>query len=174
MERFLRSSSRMFSREGKDYERFVDIWEPKYLAVKLSCNTPFTHAESACVFRGSWAKPRIVTKVKMQSIVFWIEIFLLKIWKCMRQKVETACVNAPLAPSFKNYYKTFFCRTKTIFSDAFRGRFICTTIKIFILRSLCFHPKRIIKSFVKLWIFVFYHNIMFTSEKHCHYLNVEA
>ena len=71
--------------------------------LKLSCNTTFTHAENACVVRASWAKPRLVTKVKTQRIAFWIEIFLFKNWKCMHQKVETACVNAPLL-------MRYFCR----------------------------------------------------------------
>jgi hypothetical protein len=30
--KIMRSSSRMFSREAKDYERFIDLGEPKYLA----------------------------------------------------------------------------------------------------------------------------------------------
>ena len=69
--------------------------EMSCLKLKLSCDMPFTHAENACVFRDSWAKPRLVTMVKTQRIAFWKELFLFKNWKCMRQKVETACVNAP-------------------------------------------------------------------------------
>ena len=38
--------------------------------LKLNCDTPFTHAENACVFRATTAKPRLVTKVKTQRIAF--------------------------------------------------------------------------------------------------------
>ena len=44
------------------------------------------------------------TKVSNQgknNIAFWIEIFLFKNWKRTRQKVETACVNAPLGTNQK-------------------------------------------------------------------------
>ena len=77
---------------------YLDMWIGfichcvEEISVKLSCYTLFTHAENACIFRASWAKPRLVTKVKMQNIAFWIEIFLFKNWNRMRQKVETACV----------------------------------------------------------------------------------
>jgi hypothetical protein len=43
------------------------IEERPWYKLKLSCDIPFTHAENACVFRASWAKPRLfsITKVKM-------------------------------------------------------------------------------------------------------------
>jgi hypothetical protein len=31
-----------------------------YSILKLSCNMPFSHVENACVFRASWAKPRLI------------------------------------------------------------------------------------------------------------------
>ena len=37
---------------------------------KPSCDTPFMHTENACIVRASWAKTRLVTKVKTQCIAF--------------------------------------------------------------------------------------------------------
>ena len=54
------------------------------------------HAVYACIVSASSVKSRLVTKVKMQQIVFWIEIFIFKNWKRMRQKVEMACFNESL------------------------------------------------------------------------------
>jgi hypothetical protein len=50
------------------------FWDSKKCLIKLRCN-------NKCVFRASWAKPRLfsITKVKkMQCIAFLLEIFLFK------------------------------------------------------------------------------------------------
>ena len=40
------------------------------IALKPSCDTPFTRAENACLVNASSAKPRLVTMVKTQCISF--------------------------------------------------------------------------------------------------------
>ncbi len=66
----------------------------------LSCDTPFTHAVNACVFRASWAKPRLFSLVfnnhcknAPQCVALWLEIILFKIeitcGKKLKQHVAT-------------------------------------------------------------------------------------
>ncbi len=68
------------------------------LGFKLSCNTLFTHAKNAWVFRASWAKPRLIsiTKVKMHHnvFVFWLEIFLFKIEITWGKKLKRLVVTS--------------------------------------------------------------------------------
>ncbi len=36
-------------------------------SLKARCDTPFQHASTACVFRASWAKPRLISITKVKT-----------------------------------------------------------------------------------------------------------
>jgi hypothetical protein len=76
----------------------IELGKEDHLA-KLNCNTLFTHAGNACIFRASLAKPRLfsITKVKTHrnALGFLLEIFLFKIEIACFLKFETECHNEP-------------------------------------------------------------------------------
>ena len=103
-----------FKTKAQDWSIFyLNIYWPNLYRTwqKPSCDIAFTHAENACVFRASWAKPRFIPSNQGKNAMLCIE-FWLGIFSYLKTKAHTSISRKSVC---KHALRFWTCKIKPIY-----------------------------------------------------------